>query len=93
MTSEQLDVQMDHMFGRLVADLGGDVSTEHVLAVGPATSSDCSVTRRSTTSSLCSSTASRGSSSSQPAAPTSTSRLRCSRGAWRARRRPRVTTG
>jgi hypothetical protein len=34
MTSEQLDVQMDHMFGRLVADLGGDVSTEHVLAVG-----------------------------------------------------------
>jgi hypothetical protein len=34
MTSEQLDVQMDHIFERLVVDLGGDVSAEHVLAVG-----------------------------------------------------------
>jgi hypothetical protein len=34
MTTEQLDAQMEHMFRRLVDDLGNDVSVEHVRAVG-----------------------------------------------------------
>jgi hypothetical protein len=34
MTTEQLDVQMDHILKSLVVDLGREVSAEQVLAVG-----------------------------------------------------------